>query len=154
LSRSVGNNITLPQLRHLSRRGLFLHHALEHQTSLTLGASVQLRATGPDQTVRQLSGGNQQKVVFARALARPPRVLLLDEPTRGVDVGAKVDLYSLIRQISAQGTGILMVSSELPELLGMTDRILVMRAGRLVENVPTAGLTEEALLTLCYGTNG
>lgn len=151
LSRSVSNNITLPQLRHLSRGGVLLDHRLESATSRRLGESVRLKANSPAQTVRQLSGGNQQKIVFARALARPPRVLLLDEPTRGIDVGAKVDIYAFIRQISAQGTGILMVSSDLPELLGMTDRILVMGGGQLVDNVPTAGLTEEALLTLCYG---
>lgn len=151
LSRSVSNNITLPQLSTLSRGGILLAHTLERRTSANLGVSVRLRATSMEQTVRELSGGNQQKVVFARALARPPRVLLLDEPTRGVDVGAKTDLYALIREISARGTGILMVSSDLPELLGMTDRILVMRAGRLVETVPTASLTQEGLLAYCYG---
>jgi ribose transport system ATP-binding protein len=151
LSHSVSNNITLPQLQHLSHRGVFLAHRLEHQTSRALGESVHLRATGPRQTVRELSGGNQQKVIFARALTRPPRVLLLDEPTRGVDVGAKMDIYAIIREISANGTGILLVSSDLPELLGMTDRIMIMRDGRLADNVPTEGLTEETLLALCYG---
>ena len=151
LSRSVSNNITLPQLSTLSRGGMLLAHTLERHTSENLGTSVRLKATSPAQTVRELSGGNQQKIVFARALARPPRVLLLDEPTRGVDVGAKADLYTLIREISAQGTGILMVSSDLRELLGMTDRILVMRAGKLVETLATAGLTEESLLARCYG---
>ena len=151
LSHSVSSNVTLPQLRHLSRGRLFLDKRVERETSLRLAEAVRLRARRPSQIVRQLSGGNQQKVVFARALARPPRVLLLDEPTRGVDVGAKVDIYALIRHISAQGTGILMVSSDLPELLGMTDRILVMRDGRMVDDVPTAGLTEAALLALCYG---
>ena len=151
LSRSVGDNITLPHLRFLSRAGMFLNHSLERETSRKLGASVRLKAAGPRQTVRQLSGGNQQKVVFARALARPPRVLLLDEPTRGVDVGAKYDIYLLIRQISARGTGIIMVSSELPELLGLCDRILVMRQGRLIETLPARDLSEEALLATCYG---
>jgi ribose transport system ATP-binding protein len=151
LSRSVSNNITLPQLSTLSRGGMLLAHALERRTSEDLSASVRLKATSTAQTVRELSGGNQQKIVFARALARPPRVLLLDEPTRGVDVGAKADLYTLIREISAQGTAILMVSSDLRELLGMTDRILVMRAGHLVETVTTAGLTQESLLARCYG---
>lgn len=151
LSRSVGNNITLPQLRHFSHRGMFLHHTLEASTSRELGERVRLKATGPAQTTRQLSGGNQQKVVFARALTRPPKILLLDEPTRGVDVGAKADIYALIRQISARGTGIVMVSSDLPELIGMSDRILIMRAGRQIEIVPAAGLTEEQLLALCYG---
>jgi len=151
LTRSIGNNITLPQLRHLSRAGMLLNHDMEYQTSQKLGDSVRLKAKGPAQTVRQLSGGNQQKVVFARALTRPPQVMLLDEPTRGVDVGAKADIYALIRQISASGTGIMMVSSDLPELLGLSDRILVMRGGQLVDQVDAEGLTEESLLTLCYG---
>ncbi|HRL13968.1 MAG TPA: ATP-binding cassette domain-containing protein, partial [Aggregatilineales bacterium] len=99
----------------------------------------------------QLSGGNQQKVVFARALARSPRLLLLDEPTRGVDVGAKYDIYNLIRRFSASGTGIIMVSSELAELIGMCDRILILRGGRMVDTIPAAGQTEESLLNLCYG---
>ena len=130
---------------------MFLANNLERRTSEELAALVRLKTTGMEQTVRELSGGNQQKVVFARALARPPRVLLLDEPTRGVDVGAKTDIYALIREISARGTGIIIASSDLPELLGMTDRILVMRAGQLVETIPTAGLTQDGLLARCYG---
>ncbi|MEO8608367.1 MAG: sugar ABC transporter ATP-binding protein [Chloroflexota bacterium] len=151
MSRSISNNVTLPQLRYFSRGALFLDHNRERQTALSMGESVRLKSNGPAQTVRQLSGGNQQKVVFAKALARPPRLLLLDEPTRGVDVGAKADIYALIRQISAKGAGIIMVSSDLPELIGLTDRILIMRGGSLVDMVPTAGLTEEKLLALCYG---
>jgi ABC-type sugar transport system ATPase subunit len=151
LSRSISNNITLPQLRHFSHAGIFLDHRGERAASLHLGESVRLKASSPAQTVRQLSGGNQQKVVFARALAQPPKVLLLDEPTRGVDVGAKYDIYALVRQISARGTGILMVSSELPELIGMADRLLIMRGGRLVDDLPNENLTEGDLLSLCYG---
>jgi ribose transport system ATP-binding protein len=151
MSRSISNNVTLPQLRHFSRGGIFLDHRSEHQTALSTGDSVRLKSNSPAQTVRQLSGGNQQKVVFAKALARPTRLLLLDEPTRGVDVGAKADIYALIRQISAKGTGIIMVSSDLPELIGLTDRILIMRGGCLVDTITTASLTEEKLLALCYG---
>jgi len=152
LSRSVADNITLPGLAWLSRGGMLIDRGLERRTSRSLGDTVQLKMIGPDQTVRELSGGNQQKAVFARALTRTTRVLLLlDEPTRGVDVGAKVDLYRLIRELSGQGAAILMVSSDLPELIGMTDRILIMRQGVLVDEVPTAGLTEESLLSLCYG---
>jgi ABC-type sugar transport system ATPase subunit len=153
LSRSIANNITLPRLRHFTRAGLLLNHQAERETSRTLGESVRLKARSPGQTVRQLSGGNQQKVVFARVLTHPTRVLLLDEPTRGVDVGAKVDLYALIRQISANGTGIIMVSSDLPELLGLCDQILIMRGGRLVDTVAAKEFTEEKLLMLCYGAS-
>ncbi len=151
LSRSVGNNVTLPQLRYLSHIGIFLNHRAEWNTSTTIGESIRLKSRNPSQIVRQLSGGNQQKVVFARALVRPPRILLLDEPTRGVDVGAKADIYALIRKISAAGTGILMASSDLPELIGMTDRILIMHKGRMAGIVETKGLTEAKLLKLCYG---
>jgi len=157
LSRSVSNNVTLPHLRKLSRIGLFLDGRREGQLSEKVGQSVRLRARHVRQTVRELSGGNQQKVVFARALAQSARVLLLDEPTRGVDVGAKFDIYTLVRQISAQGIGIIVVSSELAELIGLCDRILIMHGGRLVDsvdNVATSGLTEEQLLALCYGEHG
>lgn len=151
LSRSIADNVTLPQLKHLSHFGAVLAHNRERQTSHQLGEAVRLRARGVTQTTRELSGGNQQKVVFARALARSPRVLLLDEPTRGVDIGAKADIYGIIREMSARGIGILLASSDLPELLGMTDRILVMRAGKLADTLPTAGLTQDSLLTCCYG---
>jgi ribose transport system ATP-binding protein len=151
LTRSVSDNITLPHLRHLSRRGVLLNHLLERKTSDRVGTSVRLKASGVGRLVRQLSGGNQQKAMFARALVRSPRILLLDEPTRGVDVGAKYDIYTVIRQISASGTGIIMVSSELPELLGMCDRILVLRDGHLITTVRAEDVTEETLLALCYG---
>lgn len=151
LSRSIANNITLPQLRHFSRGGIVLSHGRERSTSSALGRAVRLKARAPSQTVRELSGGNQQKVMFARALAQPPRILLLDEPTRGVDVGAKVDIYHLIREISGRGTGIILVSSDLPELLGMTDRILILQAGRLLATLPTHGQTQASLLACCYG---
>jgi ABC-type sugar transport system ATPase subunit len=151
ISRSVSDNVSLPHLRHLSRAGWLLDYRLERGTSQRLGESVRLKAKSPAQTVRQLSGGNQQKVVFARTLVRSPRLLLLDEPTRGVDVGAKADIYALIRQISAAGTGILMVSSDLPELIGLSDRIMIMRGGQMVDLVSAEGMTEEKLLSLCYG---
>ncbi len=151
LSRSVSDNITLPHLRDLARGPFFLNHQRERETSQMLGKAVRLQARSVEQITRQLSGGNQQKTVFARALVRSPQILLLDEPTRGVDVGAKYDIYTLIRQISARGTGIIMVSSELPELLGMCDRILVMREGRVIGAVKAGDVTEEQLLALCYG---
>jgi ribose transport system ATP-binding protein len=151
LSRSISDNITLPHLRYFSHLGIFQDRPAESRLTRDLGAAVNLRSTGHRQHTRELSGGNQQKVVFARALARSPRVMLLDEPTRGIDMGAKFDIYSLIRQASASGAGILMVSSDLPELIGLCDRILVMRRGQLVNTVEAAELTEEKLLALCYG---
>ncbi len=113
-------------------------------------SSLEVVARDLDQEVQYLSGGNQQKVVLAKWLAISPRLVLLDEPTRGIDVGAKVAVYQLMRQLAAEGKAILMVSSELPEIIGMSDRILVMRDGRLAGELP-AGTSEEAVLQLGTG---
>ncbi|GAA2630507.1 sugar ABC transporter ATP-binding protein [Streptomyces vastus] len=116
-------------------------------------AAVELRAAGEDQEIRFLSGGNQQKVVLARWLALAPRILLFDEPTRGIDVGAKSAIHDLVRRLARDGAAVLMVSSELPELLGMSDRIIVMRDGRIAGELP-AGATEEEVVALAVGTVG
>jgi ribose transport system ATP-binding protein len=113
-------------------------------------SSLEVVARDLDQEVQFLSGGNQQKVVLAKWLAIRPRLVLLDEPTRGIDVGAKVAVYRLMRKLAAEGKAILMVSSELPEVIGMSDRILVMRDGRLAGELP-AGTSEEAVLQLGTG---
>ena len=113
-------------------------------------SSLEVSARGLDQEVQFLSGGNQQKVVLARWLSIEPRVVLMDEPTRGIDVGAKHAVYELMRKLAADGVAILMVSSELPEVIGMSDRILVMRDGLLVGELP-AGSTEEQVLALATG---
>jgi ribose transport system ATP-binding protein len=151
LSRSIRDNVTLPHLSTISRGGLLLDPAREARESRVVGESVRLKARGVQQTTRELSGGNQQKVLFARGIAGGARLLLLDEPTRGVDVGAKFDIYTLIRQMSADGVSIVMVSSDLGELLGLCDRVLVMRGRRQAALVEAAGLTQHDLLTLCYG---
>ncbi|WP_413319845.1 sugar ABC transporter ATP-binding protein [Agrococcus sp. 1P02AA] len=115
-------------------------------------AELELVARGLDQEVQFLSGGNQQKVVLARWLAVAPAVVLLDEPTRGIDVGAKYGVYEVMRRLAASGVAILMVSSELPEVLGMSDRILVMRDGRLAGELPKAS-SEEDVLALATGAD-
>jgi ribose transport system ATP-binding protein len=107
-------------------------------------------ARGPHQEVRYLSGGNQQKVVLGKWLAVKPRVLIVDEPTRGVDVGAKQALYRLLRDLADDGMAILMISSDLPELIGMSDRILVMHEGTLAGELP-AGAHEEVVMGLATG---
>ncbi|AXE83882.1 sugar ABC transporter ATP-binding protein [Streptomyces sp. Go-475] len=114
-------------------------------------AAVELRAAGEEQEIRFLSGGNQQKVVLARWLALAPRILLFDEPTRGIDVGAKSAIHDLVRRLARDGAAVLMVSSELPELLGMSDRIIVMRDGRIAGELP-AGASEEDVVALAVGT--
>jgi ABC-type sugar transport system ATPase subunit len=113
--------------------------------------SLNVRARSLDQEVLTLSGGNQQKVVLARFLALAPRVLLLDEPTRGVDMTTKTQIYALIRRLAAEGTAVLMVSSELIELLGLCDRILVMHEGRIAGTFGRGEASEEQLLHVCYG---
>ncbi|MBK8085175.1 MAG: sugar ABC transporter ATP-binding protein [Devosia sp.] len=151
LSRPIFENVTLAHLASQSLGGTFLRPRAERAFAARLGGDVRLRATGPGQLALQLSGGNQQKVVFARALSGNPRVLLLDEPTRGVDVGAKFDIYSIIRDMTANGMAVILVSSDLPELIGMCDRIAIMREGRMTGTVSARGLNEETLLNLCYG---
>lgn len=154
LTRPIRDNVTMPHLTTLSVGGLLLNRARETALTNAVGKQVQLKAANIRQPAYQLSGGNQQKVVFARALANQPKLLLLDEPTRGVDVGAKYEIYTLIRSLSAQGVGVLMASSDLSELLGMCDRILVMVDQRIFATVAAAGLTQERLLGLCYGQEG
>jgi L-arabinose transport system ATP-binding protein len=101
-----------------------------------------------DQAVSKLSGGNQQKVVLGRWLARRPKALILDEPTRGIDVGAKAEIYRLIAQLAAEGVALLVISSELPELIGLADRIVVMAGGRIVGELPRGEAKEERILQL------
>ncbi|WP_288587355.1 sugar ABC transporter ATP-binding protein, partial [uncultured Methylobacterium sp.] len=108
-------------------------------------ARFAIRARGPGQVVAQLSGGNQQKVVLAKWLATDPRILILDEPTRGVDVGAKTEIYRLMNQLTAEGLAVIMISSELPEVLGMSDRVLVMNGGRVAGILDRAEATPEAV---------
>lgn len=151
LSQAIRSNVSLPHLDMLSTAGIFTNAARERRVTHELGGAVRLKARSAQQITRELSGGNQQKVVFARGLARQPRLLLLDEPTRGVDVGAKYDIYTLIREASAKGIGVIMVSSELAELIGLCDRIAIMHHGQLVDLVSVAGLSEQKLLSLCYG---
>ena len=134
----------------VSRLGFFDRGA-ESRLVSALTRRLGVRTPIIEQEVRKLSGGNQQKVVFARWLAREPRILILDEPTRGIDVGAKLEIYRLIEELAEAGIAILVISSELTELLGLTDRIVVMRAGSIVGELPTAAATEEAVLALAMG---
>ena len=112
---------------------------------------LDIRTPGISQRVRNLSGGNQQKVVISRWLAHNPKVLILDEPTRGVDVAAKAEIHGLMDNLAAQGMGILMISSELPEVLSVSDRILVMREGRIVSEIPRAQATQDAIMHAATG---
>lgn len=151
MRRPIFENITLAHLKRQSRAGTWLTPNREKRFAAELGANMRLKAVGPAQDVLELSGGNQQKVVFAKAVAGNPRLLLLEEPTRGVDVGAKFDIYSIVRELTAKGAAVILVSSDLPELIGISDRIVVMRQSEITTIVDAAGLREDDLINLCYG---
>jgi ribose transport system ATP-binding protein len=110
-------------------------------------AQVQVKAQGPYARVDTLSGGNQQKIVIARWLNHDMRVLIFDEPTRGIDVGAKAEIYALMREFAAKGHSIIMISSELPEVIGMSDRVCVFRSGGIVATVEGADINSETIMT-------
>jgi ABC-type sugar transport system ATPase subunit len=150
LGMSARHNFSLVILDRLRRCGL-LNHRRERQETAAFFTRLDVRAPSLDAPVGTLSGGNQQKVVLAKWLARKLKVLIVDEPTRGVDVGAKAAIHALIDDLARQGVGILLISSELPEVLNLSTRILVMRAGRLVGEVPRAEATQERLLRLMAG---
>jgi ABC-type sugar transport system ATPase subunit len=150
MAASVRRNLMLPHLAHVSHAGFADGRRERHETE-RWSARVGLRARGAWQSVHELSGGNQQKVLLARALAGTPAVLLLDEPTRGVDVGAKADIYALVRGAAADGAAVLLASSDLDEVLATCDRVLVLYQGRLVAERPVQELDRASLLALCYG---
>ena len=147
LASSIRDNITLASLAQMSRFGL---RAFEAETSLArlMVDALGIRCASLEQAVTSLSGGNQQKVAIGKWLATKPRLLLLDEPTRGIDVGAKRDIYELIFSLAGEGMGILVVTSELPELLLLADRILVMCEGRMTGTLTRAAATQEAVMRL------
>ncbi|MEV6878502.1 sugar ABC transporter ATP-binding protein [Amycolatopsis sp. NPDC051128] len=145
LDLPVAHNVTLASLGRYAKFG-FTERAKELDDAGASLRRLDLRPADPRRIVRTLSGGNQQKAVLARWLVRGCRVLLLDEPTRGVDVGARAELYRLIDELAASGVAIVLVSSEIPEVLGLSDRVLVLREGRVLADRPSAGLTEAGVL--------
>lgn len=153
LSDDVRGNFALPNLEELSILGWVLR-GRENDLVRRLMDRLRVRASGPSQIVGQLSGGNQQKVVLGKWLARTPRVLILDEPTRGVDVGARSEIYALMDDLAGQGVAVLMISSDLEEVLGMSDRVLVLHEGRLAGDLSREQLSEEAVMHLATGGAG
>jgi rhamnose transport system ATP-binding protein len=137
-------NVSLAVLRQMAR-GPFVDRRAETELADKSIRQLSIRASGPEQVVAKLSGGNQQKVVLSKWLAAAPRVLLMDEPTRGVDIGAKSEIHRLMSGLAQAGLAVLMISSELPEILGMSDRILVMREGTIVAELERAEATQEAI---------
>mgnify|MGYP001177560488 CR=1 FL=1 len=148
LPQSIRENFGLPNLARYSSRG-WINQETERNAFNRHAGKLLIKMTGPEQPASNLSGGNQQKVVLAKWLERDARVLLFDEPTRGIDVGAKYEIYQLLNRLAAQGKGILMISSELPEVLGMSDRVIVMHEGRIKGEITDVGnATQEDILRL------
>jgi len=145
LLMTVKENITLPGLDSISRRGM-IDRRKEREIADYYVDKLMIQTPDIDQPVIGLSGGNQQKVVLAKWLALKPRVLVLDEPTRGIDVGAKADVHALMSEIAARGIGIIMISSEMPEILGMSDRIIVMANGRITGEFSRADADQEKIM--------
>jgi ABC-type sugar transport system ATPase subunit len=151
LAQSARANFALPNLGALSRLG-FVRGRLERREFDRLAAALRIRPADPERPARHFSGGNQQKLVLAKWLQRNCEVVIFDEPTRGIDVGARVEIYRLVNDLAAAGKAILLISSELPEVLGMSDRILVMHEGRLTgEITDVATATQEDVLRLAVG---
>lgn len=145
LQWGIGRNITLPTLERFSKKG-WLNEKNEAQLSKELAEKVHVKATSIFELASSLSGGNQQKVAVAKLLTADLDVIILDEPTKGVDIGAKSAIYEIIQDLAKQGYGIIMVSSEMPEVIGMSDRILVMREGRITKTLEKKEFSQEAIL--------
>lgn len=142
---SVRENLTLGSLTTHVRKGL-VSASSEGEAVTRMIESLKIKASGPEQEVVQLSGGNQQKVVIGKVLLASPRLIILDEPTRGIDIGAKAEIYRLIARLKAEGCAILLISSELPELIGLSDRILILAQGKQKALVPASEASQERLL--------
>jgi D-xylose transport system ATP-binding protein len=151
LGQPVGFNLSLSSLRQFTRAPGRIDRPAEHRRNQVLFDSLRIKAPGQEARVGGLSGGNQQKVVLGKALMTEPAVVLLDEPTRGIDVGAKLEVYELINRLTAEGRAVILVSSELPELMGMSDRIIMLAEGRIGGEFTRGEFTQEKLLAAAMG---
>ena len=150
---SIFQNVTLPSLSRTSKNG-FLRLAEEFRLTREYTSRLDLRAASLDSSVGNLSGGNQQKVVIAKWLATKPKIIVLDEPTKGIDIGSKAAVHEFMAELSSQGLAVIMVSSEIPEILGMSDRVIVMREGRMVAELEKEDLNPETLVRYAAGIKG
>jgi ABC-type sugar transport system ATPase subunit len=153
LRHSVRDNLVAPGLERFAGRADLLRERAIDTYAVDWRRRAQIVSAGLHQVVGRLSGGNQQKVLLASWVGLEPRVVIVDEPTRGVDVGARFEIYSQLRALAAQGTAVLLISSDLQELLGLADRILVMRAGRVVGQCEAVEATEEQIIAGALGTD-
>jgi ribose transport system ATP-binding protein len=152
LRMTLTDNLIAPQLPHFSQMGL-LNDRQARSTTERYIEEVGIVARGPRQKALTLSGGNQQKLLLAMWLALEPHVLIVDEPTRGIDVAAKVDIHDTLRRLADEGMSIILISSELPEVLMMSDRVAVMRAGKLAAILPQEAATEERVMAIASGVD-
>lgn len=150
LMMDIKDNILLPNYQKFANGGI-INIPKSLSTALDYVGKLRIKIASPFQQVMNLSGGNQQKVIIAKWLLANPKILILDEPTRGIDVGAKYEIYNLMNQFVDQGVGIVMISSELPEILGMSDRILVMQKGKIAGELMAEDATQEKIMTLATG---
>ena len=150
---SISQNVTLPSLSRTSKNG-FLRLAEEFRLTREYTSRLDLRAASLDSSVANLSGGNQQKVVIAKWLATQPKIIVLDEPTKGIDIGSKAAVHEFMAELALQGLAVIMVSSEIPEILGMSDRVIVMREGRMVAELEKEDLNPETLVRYAAGIEG
>jgi len=150
LDFSIAENVTLPILQRLFPR-LLVRRSVEKDVAQGFADQLRVRTTGVEQAVSALSGGNQQKVVLAKWLASKPSVLILDEPTRGIDIGAKVEVHRIVSELAASGLAIVLISSDLPEVLAMSDRILVLHEGRITAEIPRERASEERVMYAATG---
>ena len=149
---SVGFNMTLPELKNLMENKLIVSEKKRKDLIDKYVTDLNIKTASSDIEVSSLSGGNQQKVVIAKWLATQPKLLILDEPTRGVDVGAKSEIYSIINELANEGLAIILVSSDLPEIINMCDSVCVMRNGKLTAQLDQSELTQENIMR--YATGG
>ena len=145
LSEDIKANVTLANLPGIAWRGVIDDHR-EAKVAHQYRDALKIRSSGIFQKTLNLSGGNQQKVVLSKWLFAHPKVLILDEPTRGIDVGAKYEIYSIVNDLAAAGKGVIVISSEMPELLGICDRIYVMNEGRFVDEMPAKDASQEKIM--------
>lgn len=153
LNQSVNKNIGITILQKLERWGIMINHAKEKALSAGFITRLGIKTSSGNNAAQNLSGGNQQKIVIAKWLATKPKVLLLDEPTRGIDINAKSEIYKLMKSLAEEGVGIIMVSSELPEILAVSDRVLVICEGTLTANLPIDNVTEQEILKYAIHKN-
>ncbi|MBN9023874.1 MAG: sugar ABC transporter ATP-binding protein, partial [Rhizobiales bacterium] len=152
LIRSSGENLAIGSLGRRRALGLFVSAGAERSFIGRMVEALRIKLASPGQKAGNLSGGNQQKLVFGKVLGTEPKIFVMAEPTRGVDVGAKREIYEIIRDLTAKGAGVVLLSGELPEILGMADRVLVMANGRIAAELGPEAMSEEAIMTAATAT--